>query len=89
MCYLTTLLLIKTSPPTSRARNHAETIDKAFRFRLAFPQRLNKDAGVDVGVAAVAGVAAKMSTSDGVGRLSSEMLAHCEATFRRPPHGEP
>eukprot|EP00873_Tetraselmis_striata_P038443 jgi/Tetstr1/458707/TSEL_045096.t1 len=40
------------------------------------------DAGVDVGVAAVAGVAAKVSTNDGVGRLSSELLARCEATFR-------
>eukprot|EP00873_Tetraselmis_striata_P017657 jgi/Tetstr1/437921/TSEL_026551.t1 len=34
------------------------------------------DAGVDVGMVAVAGVvAAKVSTSDGVGRLSSELLA--------------
>eukprot|EP00873_Tetraselmis_striata_P000601 jgi/Tetstr1/420865/TSEL_011938.t1 len=33
--------------------------------------------------AAVAGVAAKVSTSDGVvGRLSPEMLALCEVTFR-------
>eukprot|EP00873_Tetraselmis_striata_P019057 jgi/Tetstr1/439321/TSEL_027760.t1 len=37
-------------------------------------------AGVDVGV--VAGAAAKVSTSDGLGRLSSELLALCEATFR-------
>eukprot|EP00873_Tetraselmis_striata_P016650 jgi/Tetstr1/436914/TSEL_025687.t1 len=36
----------------------------------------------DAGVAAVAGVAAKVSTSDGVGRLSSALLALCEATFR-------
>eukprot|EP00873_Tetraselmis_striata_P039890 jgi/Tetstr1/460154/TSEL_005470.t1 len=45
------------------ARNHAEAIDKAFRFRLAFLRsRLNeikRDAGVDVDVAAVEGVAAK------------------------------
>eukprot|EP00873_Tetraselmis_striata_P015567 jgi/Tetstr1/435831/TSEL_024719.t1 len=34
------------------------------------------------GVAVDAGVAAKESTSDGVGRLSSELLEHCEATFR-------
>eukprot|EP00873_Tetraselmis_striata_P016244 jgi/Tetstr1/436508/TSEL_025334.t1 len=41
------------------------------------------DAGVDVGVAAVVSVAAKVSTSrDGVGRLSSGLLALCEATFR-------
>eukprot|EP00873_Tetraselmis_striata_P016764 jgi/Tetstr1/437028/TSEL_025788.t1 len=39
------------------------------------------DAGVDVGVVAVVGVAAKVSTSDGVGRLLSELLALCEATF--------
>eukprot|EP00873_Tetraselmis_striata_P012765 jgi/Tetstr1/433029/TSEL_022366.t1 len=39
-------------------------------------------AGGDVGVVAVVGVAAKVSTSDGVGRLSSEMLALCEATSR-------
>eukprot|EP00873_Tetraselmis_striata_P001077 jgi/Tetstr1/421341/TSEL_012311.t1 len=38
--------------------------------------------GVDVGVAAVASVAARVGTSDGVGRLSSELLALCEATFR-------
>eukprot|EP00873_Tetraselmis_striata_P044565 jgi/Tetstr1/464829/TSEL_009568.t1 len=38
--------------------------------------------GVDVGVVAGAGVAAKVSTSDGLGRLSSELLALCEATFR-------
>eukprot|EP00873_Tetraselmis_striata_P024039 jgi/Tetstr1/444303/TSEL_032194.t1 len=45
--------------------------------------------GVDVNVAAVTGVAAKVSTSDGVGRLSSELLAHCEVTFPLPSHGEP
>eukprot|EP00873_Tetraselmis_striata_P024809 jgi/Tetstr1/445073/TSEL_032878.t1 len=45
-------------------------------------QRL-RDAGVDVGVVAGAGVAAKSSTSDGsVGRLSSELLVLCEVTFR-------
>eukprot|EP00873_Tetraselmis_striata_P012751 jgi/Tetstr1/433015/TSEL_022352.t1 len=44
-----------------------------------------------MGVAAVVGgVAAKVSTVDGVGRLSSELLAlYCGATFRCPPHGEP
>eukprot|EP00873_Tetraselmis_striata_P035588 jgi/Tetstr1/455852/TSEL_042642.t1 len=138
------------TPYLARARNHAEAIDKAFRFRLAFLRRLNEvkrvhgekgvmgvlraqhfqlaakhlgsaifgdlmkdyerrvfvssrrrslatrklplllgwrqrpqDAGVDVDVAAVAGVAERVSTmSDGVGRLSSEMLALCEATFQ-------
>eukprot|EP00873_Tetraselmis_striata_P008865 jgi/Tetstr1/429129/TSEL_019091.t1 len=70
------------TPYLARARNHAEAIDTAFRFRLAFLWRLNEDAGVDVGVVAGAGVAAKVSTSDGVRRLSSELLALCEATFR-------
>eukprot|EP00873_Tetraselmis_striata_P027163 jgi/Tetstr1/447427/TSEL_003687.t1 len=37
---------------------------------------VNEDVAVD------AGVAAKVSTSDGVGRLSSELLEPCEATFR-------
>eukprot|EP00873_Tetraselmis_striata_P024376 jgi/Tetstr1/444640/TSEL_032488.t1 len=42
------------------------------------------DAGVDEDedVVVDAGVAAKVSTSDGVGRLSSELLELCEATFR-------
>eukprot|EP00873_Tetraselmis_striata_P025652 jgi/Tetstr1/445916/TSEL_033545.t1 len=86
----------------ARARNHAEAIDKAFRFRLAFLRRLNEVkrvhapkqplllgwrqqlqvADVDEGVAVDAGVAAKVSTNDGVGRLSSELLELCEATFR-------
>eukprot|EP00873_Tetraselmis_striata_P015313 jgi/Tetstr1/435577/TSEL_024480.t1 len=87
------------TPYLARARNHAEAIDKAFPFRLAFLRRLNdvkrvhgdqgildrqqmQDAGVDEGVAVDVGVAAKVSTSDGVGRLSSELLELCEATFR-------
>eukprot|EP00873_Tetraselmis_striata_P023875 jgi/Tetstr1/444139/TSEL_032037.t1 len=98
------------TPHLARARNHAEAIDMAFRFRLAFLRRLNEikrvhgDQGVldrkgdrycssggcscmqVVGVgedeAGDAGVAAKVSTSDGVGRLSSELLELCEATFR-------
>eukprot|EP00873_Tetraselmis_striata_P009882 jgi/Tetstr1/430146/TSEL_019979.t1 len=89
------------TPYLARARNHAEAIDKAFRFHLAFLRRLNEvkrvhapkqplllgwrrqlqAAGVDEGVAVDAGVAAKVSTSDGVGRLSSELLELCEATF--------
>eukprot|EP00873_Tetraselmis_striata_P000423 jgi/Tetstr1/420687/TSEL_011772.t1 len=56
------------APYRARARNHADSI--------------GKDAGVEVSVAAVAGVAAKVSTNDGLGRFSSELLAHCEATFR-------
>eukprot|EP00873_Tetraselmis_striata_P042049 jgi/Tetstr1/462313/TSEL_000666.t1 len=39
-------------------------------------QRL-QDAGVDEDVVVDAGVAAKVSTSDGVGRLSSELLELC------------
>eukprot|EP00873_Tetraselmis_striata_P036806 jgi/Tetstr1/457070/TSEL_043731.t1 len=75
------------TPYLARARNHAEAIDKAFRIRLAFLRRLNErqqlqDAGMDEGVAVDVGVAAKVSTSDGVGRLSSELLELCEATFR-------
>eukprot|EP00873_Tetraselmis_striata_P034855 jgi/Tetstr1/455119/TSEL_041971.t1 len=41
-----------------------------------------QDAGVNEGVVVDPGVAAKVSTSDGVGRLSSELLELCEATFR-------
>eukprot|EP00873_Tetraselmis_striata_P023969 jgi/Tetstr1/444233/TSEL_032126.t1 len=41
-----------------------------------------QDAGVDEGVAVDVGVAAKVSTSDGVGRLSSELHEVCEAIFR-------
>eukprot|EP00873_Tetraselmis_striata_P006027 jgi/Tetstr1/426291/TSEL_016608.t1 len=88
------------TPYLGRARNHAEAIDKAFRFRLAFLRRLDEvkrvhgdqgvldvreqlpDAGVDEGVAVDVGVVAKVSTSDGVGRLSSELLELCEATIR-------
>eukprot|EP00873_Tetraselmis_striata_P001127 jgi/Tetstr1/421391/TSEL_012359.t1 len=89
------------TPYLARARNHAEAIDKAFRFRLAFLRRLNEvkrvhgDQGVrllglldlqvadvDEDVAVDAGVAAKVSRSYGVGRLSSELLELCEATFR-------
>eukprot|EP00873_Tetraselmis_striata_P023081 jgi/Tetstr1/443345/TSEL_031360.t1 len=39
-------------------------------------------AGVDMDVVAGVGVAAKVSTSAGVGRLSSVPLALCETTFR-------
>eukprot|EP00873_Tetraselmis_striata_P045408 jgi/Tetstr1/465672/TSEL_010315.t1 len=76
------------TPYLARARNHAEAIDKAFRFRLGFLRRLNERksnrycTGVNEGVAVGVGVAAKVSTSGGVGRLSSELLELCEATFR-------
>eukprot|EP00873_Tetraselmis_striata_P001267 jgi/Tetstr1/421531/TSEL_012478.t1 len=89
-------------PYLARARNHAEAIDKAFRFRLAFLWRLNEVkrvqapkqplllgwrqqlhvADVDEDAAVDAGVGKKVSTSDGVGCLSSELLELCEATFR-------
>eukprot|EP00873_Tetraselmis_striata_P029997 jgi/Tetstr1/450261/TSEL_037297.t1 len=89
------------TPYLARAQNHAEAIDKAFRFRLAFLRRLNEVkrvhapkqplllgwrrqqqvADVDEDVAVDAGVVAKVSMSDGVGRLSSELLELCEATF--------
>eukprot|EP00873_Tetraselmis_striata_P045031 jgi/Tetstr1/465295/TSEL_009993.t1 len=76
------------TPYLARARNRAEAIDKAFRFRLAFLRRLNErrqlqGAGVDEDVVVDADVAAKVSTSDGVGRLSSELMELCDATFRR------
>eukprot|EP00873_Tetraselmis_striata_P034237 jgi/Tetstr1/454501/TSEL_041401.t1 len=91
------------TPYLARARNHAEAIDKAFRFRLAFLRRLNEIkrvhaprrplllewrlqlqvAGAGEDVAADVDVAAKVSTSDGVGRLSSELQEPCEAAFRR------
>eukprot|EP00873_Tetraselmis_striata_P023579 jgi/Tetstr1/443843/TSEL_031797.t1 len=86
------------TPYLARARNHAEAIDKAFRFCLAFLRKLNEIkrvhgdqgvldlqlqvAGVGEDVAAGVDVAAKVSTSDGVGRLSPELLELCEATFR-------
>eukprot|EP00873_Tetraselmis_striata_P027977 jgi/Tetstr1/448241/TSEL_035529.t1 len=90
------------TPYLARARNHAEAIDKAFRFRSAFLRRLKEIkrvhaqrrplllewrlqlqvAGVGEDVAVGVGVAAKGSTSDGVERLSSELLEPCEATFR-------
>eukprot|EP00873_Tetraselmis_striata_P006002 jgi/Tetstr1/426266/TSEL_016584.t2 len=87
------------TPYLARARNHAEAIDKAFRFRLAFLRRLNEIkrvhgdqgvldrlqlqvAGVGEDVAADVDAAAKVSTSDGVGRRSSELQEPCEVTFR-------
>eukprot|EP00873_Tetraselmis_striata_P002348 jgi/Tetstr1/422612/TSEL_013418.t1 len=97
------------TPYLARARNHAEAIDKAFRFRLAFLRRLNEIKRVhgDQGVldvlraqhfqlasehlgSAIFGDLMKdyerrvfeVSTSDGVGRLSSALLELCEATFR-------
>eukprot|EP00873_Tetraselmis_striata_P035710 jgi/Tetstr1/455974/TSEL_042754.t1 len=46
------------------------------------------DVDVDLDMAELAGVAAKVSTNDGVGRLSSELLALCAITFWWPPHRE-
>eukprot|EP00873_Tetraselmis_striata_P034729 jgi/Tetstr1/454993/TSEL_041853.t1 len=78
------------TPYLARARNYAEAIDKAFRFRLAFLRRLNEelqDAGVDEGVAVDVGVAAKTLKSY-AGRLfqfaefchDSENISPLEAT---------
>eukprot|EP00873_Tetraselmis_striata_P004498 jgi/Tetstr1/424762/TSEL_015279.t1 len=89
------------TPYLARARNHAEAIDKAFRFRLAFLRRRNEIkrvharkqplllewwlqlpvAGVGEDVVVDVGVAVKVSTIDGVGRLSSERLELCEDAF--------
>eukprot|EP00873_Tetraselmis_striata_P029860 jgi/Tetstr1/450124/TSEL_037166.t1 len=73
------------------ARNHAEAIDKAFRFRLAFLRsRLNeikRDAGVDVDVAAVEGVAAKAHQAPAAGRAPTPnpSLPPSSATILAPP----
>eukprot|EP00873_Tetraselmis_striata_P019462 jgi/Tetstr1/439726/TSEL_028145.t1 len=98
------------TPYLARARNHAEAIDKAFRFRLAL-RRLNEVKRVhgDQGVLDVLRAQhfqpayehldsaifwdivrdyerrvfeTTVSTSDAVGRLSSELMELCEATFR-------
>eukprot|EP00873_Tetraselmis_striata_P034523 jgi/Tetstr1/454787/TSEL_041667.t1 len=64
------------TPYLARARNHAEAIDKAFRFRLAFLRRLNEvkrvhaaGADVDEDVAVDAGVAAKLVRNDQASRV--------------------
>eukprot|EP00873_Tetraselmis_striata_P017588 jgi/Tetstr1/437852/TSEL_026492.t1 len=83
------------TPYLARARNHAEAIDKAFRFRLVFLRRLNevkratvtKGAGMDEDVVVDAGEAAKTLKSY-AGRLShfaefcheSENISPLEAT---------
>eukprot|EP00873_Tetraselmis_striata_P023350 jgi/Tetstr1/443614/TSEL_031613.t1 len=66
------------TPYLARARNHAEAIDKAFRFRLAFLQRLNEMqvAVVDEDVAVDAGVAAKDAFgSDELGQRTLDLLS--------------
>eukprot|EP00873_Tetraselmis_striata_P015229 jgi/Tetstr1/435493/TSEL_024398.t1 len=65
----------------ARARNHAEAIDKAFRFRLAFLRRLNErlhGAGVDVDVVVGAVVAAKgaFGSDDELGQRTLNMLSN-------------
>eukprot|EP00873_Tetraselmis_striata_P020162 jgi/Tetstr1/440426/TSEL_028759.t1 len=47
------------------------------------------DVGADVDMETAESVAAKVNTSDGVGRLSPELPALCEVTFRWPLHGAP
>eukprot|EP00873_Tetraselmis_striata_P020028 jgi/Tetstr1/440292/TSEL_003054.t1 len=59
------------TPYLARARNHAKAIEQP-----------GLQVADDEGVAVDTGVAAKGSTSDGVWRLSSELLELCEATFR-------
>eukprot|EP00873_Tetraselmis_striata_P027807 jgi/Tetstr1/448071/TSEL_035370.t1 len=60
-------------------------LDELLPYVLAanqdFTPYLARGAGVDVDVVVDAGVAAKVSTNDGVGCLSSELLELCEATF--------
>eukprot|EP00873_Tetraselmis_striata_P028568 jgi/Tetstr1/448832/TSEL_036058.t1 len=79
------------TPYLARARNHAEAIETAFRFRLAFLRRLNEvkrvhgdqrqrlqGAGVDVDVDVVvdAGVAAKDAFgSDELGQRTLDLLS--------------
>eukprot|EP00873_Tetraselmis_striata_P020009 jgi/Tetstr1/440273/TSEL_028623.t1 len=71
------------TPYLARARNHAEAIDKAFRFRLAFLRRLNEIkrlqlhvAGVGEDVAAGVDVAAKDAFgSDELGQRTLDLLS--------------
>eukprot|EP00873_Tetraselmis_striata_P044045 jgi/Tetstr1/464309/TSEL_009111.t1 len=71
------------TPYLARARNHAEAIDKAFRFRLAFLRRLNEIkhlqlqvVGVGEDVAAGVDVAAKEAFgSDELGQRTLDLLS--------------
>eukprot|EP00873_Tetraselmis_striata_P043407 jgi/Tetstr1/463671/TSEL_008532.t1 len=69
------------TPYLARARNHAEAIDKAFRFRLAFLRRLNEIkrlpvAGVGEDVVVGVGVAAKDAFgSDELGQRTLDLLS--------------
>eukprot|EP00873_Tetraselmis_striata_P001741 jgi/Tetstr1/422005/TSEL_012869.t1 len=72
------------TPYLARARNHAEAIDKAFRFRLAFLRKLNEIkrrlqlqvAGVGEDVAADVDVAAKDAFgSDELGQRTLDLLS--------------
>eukprot|EP00873_Tetraselmis_striata_P007499 jgi/Tetstr1/427763/TSEL_017881.t1 len=64
------------TPYLARARNHAEAIDKAFRFRLAFLRRLNELQVAGVGEAVDAGVAAKDAFgSDELGQRTLDLLS--------------
>eukprot|EP00873_Tetraselmis_striata_P026351 jgi/Tetstr1/446615/TSEL_034139.t1 len=72
------------TPYLARARNHAEAIDKAFHFRLAFLRRLNEIkrlqlqvAGVGEDVAAGVDVAAKDAFgSDELGQRTLDLLSN-------------
>eukprot|EP00873_Tetraselmis_striata_P001702 jgi/Tetstr1/421966/TSEL_012865.t1 len=67
------------TPYLARARNHAEAIDKAFRFRLAFLRKLNeikRVAGVGEDGAADVDVAAKDAFgSDELGQRTLDLLS--------------
>eukprot|EP00873_Tetraselmis_striata_P014414 jgi/Tetstr1/434678/TSEL_002506.t2 len=66
------------TPYLARAWNHAEAIDKAFRFRLAFLRRLNELQVADVheDVAVDAGVVAKDAfRSDELGQRTLDLLS--------------
>eukprot|EP00873_Tetraselmis_striata_P041035 jgi/Tetstr1/461299/TSEL_006426.t1 len=70
------------APSATRPRREDDEDPEDLVILLLVSPRRSLGAGAGVDVAAVAGVAAKVSTSDGVGRLLSELLAHCEVTFR-------
>eukprot|EP00873_Tetraselmis_striata_P011760 jgi/Tetstr1/432024/TSEL_021498.t1 len=72
-----------TSCGTTSAVSSRRPLPAARKRPLLLEWRLQLQvAGVGEDVAVDAGVAAKVSTSDGMGRLSSELLELCEATFR-------
>eukprot|EP00873_Tetraselmis_striata_P026774 jgi/Tetstr1/447038/TSEL_034495.t1 len=75
-------LTVAESEAESEAQAEAEAEAEAEAARSSKRRLQLQVAGVGEDVAAGVGVAAKVSTSDGVGRLSPELLELCEATFR-------